>query len=169
MSYSVQTQVSIRAAAKLFISGEMDLYQNYPLQITEKILLEILDLSIDEILNIVDNNLYGTVADMKYIPQCGKLENVIKVPHYFMDNGTACADYSQIGFYLKQDIKSSLVANVKFGETHGKAASFLGIVECENKKICPSSFTYAFCSLDTDQQNELLVNYYLEYPSFKLF
>ena len=49
MSCSIPAQISIRAAAKLFIAGSMDLSYNYPAETAEKILLEVLDLSIEEI------------------------------------------------------------------------------------------------------------------------
>ena len=168
MIYSIPACISIRAAAKLFLSGNMDLSYNYPIGTAEKILLEIIDLTIEEVLIIIDDNTYGNIADVKYIPQFGKLENVGKITHYFKDNGTSCADYSQLGFYLKHDIKSSLGANVKFGETHGKASASLGLVLCEQKKICPSSFTHAFYSLNKDQQTELLKKLLFRIPIIQI-
>ena len=115
MGYSVTTSITPHAAAKLLLSNEIDITYNIQQDIVEKIFDELLSLTIDECLSIVDSNNYGNIADIKHIPQFGKIETLIRVPQYFVDKGHSSVDYPQLGFYLKPDINASLVANSKFG------------------------------------------------------
>lgn len=98
----------------------------------------------------------GLVADVKNIPQFGKIETILNVPSYFVSNGNCCVDYPQLGFFLKPDVTATLVANTKFGENHGKAASILGITNCIHKRIVPSALTYTFASLEHDKKEEII-------------
>lgn len=156
MDFSVQTSITSKAAAKLLISGEINIEGTWASNSARKVLDEILSLSIDDILKIIDCNNYGDVADVKNIPQFGKIETVINVPSYFVDNGNCCADYPQLGFFLKQDVNATLIANTKFGENHGKAASILGIVNCVHTRIVPSALTYSFVELNQNQKEEII-------------
>ena len=156
MGYWVEAAITPKAAAKLLISSEIDVLSNWNVNTARKVLDELMELSIDEILSIIDCNCYGDVADIKYIPQFGKIETIAKVTCYFVAQGQCCADYPQMGFYLKQDVNATLVANTKFGENHGKAAAILGIAACVDKRIVPSALTEAFCSLEEKAQDEIL-------------
>ena len=156
MDFSVPASITPKAAAKLLISGEIDVEGTWSSKSASKVLDELQALPIDDILKIVDCNTYGEVADMHSIPQFGKLESIINVPSYFVDNGNCCADYPQLGFYLKQDVDASLVANTKFGENHGKAASILGIANCVHRRIIPSALTYCFTELEYTQKEEII-------------
>lgn len=156
MDFSVQASISPSAAAKLLISGEIDIQEIWPLSAAQKVLEAVLRLSIDDFLSIIDENPYGSVADIKSIPQFGKFETVLNVPSYFVENGSCCADYPQLGFFLKPDVSATLAANTKFGENHGKAASILGVSSCVHQRIIPSALTYAFVNLDHDQKEEII-------------
>ena len=156
MGYLVEAAITPKAAAKLLISGEIDILSDWNVNTARKVLDELKALSIDEILSIIDCNCYGDVADVKHIPQFGKTETIAKVTCYFVAQGQCCADYPQMGFYLKQDVNATLVANTKFGENHGKAAAILGIAACVDKRIVPSALTKAFCSMGEREQEEVL-------------
>ena len=156
MDFSVQASITPSAAAKLLISGEIDVEGAWDPNAASKVIDALLVLSIDDILKIIDCHQYGEIADIKKIPQFGKIETVLHVPSYFVDNGNCCADYPQLGFYLKPDVTATLAANTKFGENHGKAASLLGIANCVHKRIIPSTLTYAFVNLDHDRKEEVV-------------
>ena len=156
MDFSIQTSITPSAAAKLLISGEIDVEGTWNPNAAQKVLDELLLLPIDDILRIIDGNPYGKVAEAKNIPQFGKIETILNVPSYFIDNGNCCADYPQLGFFLKPDVTATLVANTKFGENHGKAASILGIANCVHKRIVPSALTYAFVDFDNNLKIEII-------------
>lgn len=156
MAYWVNATITPKAAARLLISNEIDLSGTWDLSTSENIVTALIDLSIEEILHMIDCHPYGEIADYKYIPQFGKIDTIIRVPHYFKHEGKTCADYPQMGFYLKHDVNASLGANTKFGENYGKAAALLGIARCINKRFIPSSLTRYFCSLQQDKQIEVI-------------
>ena len=164
MGYSVLTSITPRAGAKLLISNEIDIMSNIPYNLTVNILDELADLTIKECLSIIDTNNYGKIADIKYIPQFGKVDTIFRVPYYFIENGQTSVDYARLGFYLKRDVNASLGANTKFGENHGKAASLLGLTDCIATRIVPSTFTNAFCSCDKDKQNEIALKLFFRIP-----
>jgi len=164
MSFSISTAITPHAAAKLLISNEIDISSALPLESSTKILDELLNLSIEECLSIIDQHPYGNVADAKSIPQFGKIETLRHVPHYFIEKGQTCVDYPQLGFYLKPDIHASLSANTKFGENHGKTVSLLGLAQCVNKRICPSALTNAFCSYSPEMQINIITKLFFRIP-----
>ena len=168
MGYSVTMPITPHAAAKLLISGEIDASAEIPNAMAHRILDEIINLSIEECLAIIDMNQYGDIAEVRYIPQFGKIETVFRVPYYFSVTGQPIADFPQIGFYLKQDVNASLGANTKFGENHGKVASLIGITSCVECKIVPSAFTYAFCSYDETKQREIAAKLFLRIPIIQI-
>lgn len=155
MGHWIDAEITSKAAAKLLISGEMSVAGQWGTGMAQKVLIELIRLPIEEILKIVDCNLYGNIVDIKYIPQFGKIDTIMRVPYYFQVLQQSSADYPQMGFYLKQDINANLMANTKFGENYGKAASILGVTSCANKRIMPSVFTEAFCELDCETQHEV--------------
>ena len=168
MDFFVQATITPKAAAKLLLSGEINLDAIWNEQTSKKVFDELLTLSIDEALDIVDRNTYGALADVHYVPQFGKLETVTDVPSYFVDTGTRCADYPQLGFFLKPDVNASLVANTKFGENHGKAAAILGIANCINKRIVPSALSYGFMDLNQDEQKEVVKKLLFKIPAVQI-
>lgn len=156
MSYWIEAAITPKAAAKLLLSSEIDITGRWKADAAQKVFLELLELPIEDILKIIDCNSYGNIADIKFIPQFGKVDTVIHVPYYFESQKQSSADYPQMGFFLKKDISATLVANTKFGENHGKAASILGLANCVNKRIVPSVFTGAFCELNSEIQKAVL-------------
>lgn len=164
MGSFVTTSITPHAAAKLLISNEIDIAADIPHDLALRILDELLGMTIEECLSIVDFNNYGDVADVKYIPQFGKTETLLRVPYYFIEKGQTCVDYPQLGFYLKSDINATLVANTKYGENHGKMMALLGLTNCVNKRIVPSAFTSAFCSYDADKQYEIILKLFFRIP-----
>ncbi len=164
MRYSVATSITPRAAAKMLISNEIDISSDIPYSEALKILDELRTLTVEECLSIVDFNNYGTVADIKHIPQFSKIEKLFRVPLYFIESGQMSVDYPQLGFYLKLDINASLVSNIKYGENHGKTTAILGLIDCNNTRFIPSAFTSAFCSFDEDKQREIMLRLFFRVP-----
>lgn len=156
MNFSVQASITPTVAAKLLISNDIAIDESWAPTSARKVLDALSLLQIDDFLQIIDSNHYGKIADIKSIPQFGRIETICNVPSYFMDSGSDCVDYPQLGFYLKQDASATLAANTKFGENHGKAASILGIANCVNKRIVPSALTYAFASLAPCEKDETI-------------
>lgn len=168
MGYMVEAAITPSAAAKLLISGEIDISTNWTLNTAKRVLDELLLMSIDDFINIVDLNSYGDIADIKAIPQFGKIDTVMRVPSFFVQKGETCTDYPQMGFFLKEDINATLLAKTKFGENHGKAASILGIARCVDRRICPSALSRAFCSYSREQQRELVVRLFFRIPIIQI-
>lgn len=164
MSFAVRTSISPKAAAKLLISNEMDLDDTWSNGVAEKVISELLELSTEDIFRIIDSNSFGLTAEAKYIPQFGKIDTVIGVPSYFAQTGSNCADYPQLGLYLKKDATASLVANTKFGENHGKAASIMGMACCVDRRIIPSALSFAFCEMSTEQKHEVALRLLFRIP-----
>lgn len=164
MGFSIKAAITPKAAARLLISGEIDLTEKWLVDDAQKVFDELLSMSVGEFLQIADSNHYGDIADIKFIPQFGKIETLIKVPSCFVDNGKSSLDYPQLGFYLKNDIDATLAANTKFGENHGKATSILGITSCINKRIIPSALTFAFLAYDTQQQDQIIKRLFFRIP-----
>jgi len=160
----LNVSITPRAAAKLVLSGEIDLLEKWNTIAAQDVLLAISKLSVTDILGIVDSNLYGNVADPKSIPQFGKLETIPKVPSIFLDQGLLCIDYPQLGFYLKRDVNATLVANTKFGENHGKVATMLGLIGCVKKRFVLSSLTEAFYIADDELKNQVLNRLWFRIP-----
>ena len=168
MNYSITTNITPKCAAKLLLLGELDLSSDIPLDDACVILKELMLLSTKDILNIVDSSRYGNEADVKYIPQFGKIETISEVPKYFQKYGCRCADYAQIGFYLKNDLNATLCANTKFGENHGKVAALLGVVDCKNSRICPTFLTSAFCTFSDEDQQKILSKLFFRIPIIQI-
>lgn len=153
MICSVCAAVTPRAAARLLLSGEIDLTEQWPDRTAGAVLEQLLLLPAAELLWMVDRSPYGAVADVKDIPQFGRLETLERVPDYFAETGQSCVDYAQLGFFLKKDVEAKLQANVKFGENHGKGAALLGLVNCVSARFVPSALSKAFCALPPDQRD----------------
>lgn len=164
MSYSISTAITPAAAARLIISGEIDLTGNWTQRGAKSVLHELLAIPFCELLQIVDHSQYGAIAEAKMIPQFSKIDTLIKVPYYFSNKGCPCADYAQLGFFLKRDPDAKLAANIKFGETYGKGASLLGIVNCIDQRFCPSVLSNAFCDLDYQEQEAIICRLLFRVP-----
>lgn len=168
MNFSVTVNITPKTAAKLLLSGELDLASNLSLECVCNILNELMRLSTKELLGIVDNSRYGNDADVRYIPQFGKIDTIAEVPTYFEKYGNRCADCPQLGFYLKNDLSATLVANTKFGENHGKAASLLGIVDYQDNRFCPTFLTSAFCTFSKEDQQKILSKLFFRVPIIQI-
>ena len=160
----INASITPKAAARLVLSGEIDLSEKWSAVAAREVLLAISKLSITDILEIVDGNPYGNVADVKKIPQFGKLETVLKVPAIFFEKGLLCIDYPQLGFYLKRDVNATLVANTKFGENHGKVASMLGLIDCVEKRFVLSALTESFYLADDELKQQVLNRLWFRIP-----
>lgn len=168
MDYSVTSKITPKAAARLLISGEIELPNALSPNVAEKVFDALLNLPIDDFLKIVDTNAYGSLAESKDIPQFGNIDTLVNVPSYFLSSGTSCADYPQLGFFLKQDVYSNLNANTKFGENHGKAMATLGMINCINKRFYPNAFSIPFCNLDTTQKISLVNRLFFRIPIIQI-
>lgn len=164
MGFVVHADITPRAAARLLLSGEIDLAGLWLPAVVGKTFDELLELSMDEILQMIDHNPYGQVAEVRHIPQFGKLDTVMRVPYYFVHTGQTRSDYAQLGFFLKNNITASLSANTKFGENHGKAAALIGIADCVDKRIVLSALTDPFCALDHEKQEMIFTRLLFRIP-----
>ena len=152
---NVNVSVTARAAARLLLSGEMDLTGHWPDRMAEEVLEKLLRLPVEELIEVADWSPCGMVADVKEIPQFAKIEMVEKVPAYFTQTGQPSVDYAQLGFYLRGDQAAKLDAKIKFGENHGKGAALLGLAVCTNARIRPSSLSGVFAALPPERQRAL--------------
>lgn len=168
MKYCISAKITPLAATKLLLTGEMDLSDFSCCNQIEKVWECLLEMPIEQILHIVDCNLLCEVADVKCIPQFGRIETLNRVPYYFCDRSTSSADYAQLGFYLKNDLSATLDANIKYGENNGKGASLLGIVNCMDKRIVPSVLTESFCTLSSEKQQEALLRLLFRIPIIQI-
>jgi len=168
MSYPISASISSSAAAKLVITGDISLDTQWPDLQADTVLFELCKLSADDLLFLADQSSYCEIADIRGVPQFGKIETLFNVPSCFSELGISSVDYVQLGLFLKKDVTSSLNANRKFGENHGKAASFLGIVNCINSRFIPSSLTFAFCALDQKMQNEVIKRLLFRLPIIQI-
>lgn len=164
MKYSLKTSITSSAGAKLLLSNEICLKETWPLPSAKAVLNELLLLQIRDFLILVDNHRYGCAVNVQCIPQFGKIENLAKVPYYFVETGEERTDYAQLGFYLKKDVHAKLNSNIKFGENHGKGAALLGLVNCINSRITPSSLSRAFCTYPYKTQEEIIMRLFFRIP-----
>ena len=168
MAYPIRASITPKAAAKMIISGELDLDDQWGVEDAAMVLDEIVALQVEECLHIVDSHMHCKIADVKYIPQFGKIERLKEVPLCFVEMGVSSVDYPQLGFFLKKDIMAKLDANTKFGENYGKGAAMLGLVNCKNNRIVPSCLTQAYCALPCDKQKELIKKLYFRIPIIQI-
>lgn len=169
MDCSIKSYITPRSAAKLLIADEIDLLTAWSNKETKYILDSLLKLSTDELLSIVDTNRHGIKADVKYIPQFGKIETILCIPRMMYEKGKNNLDYAQLGLLLKNDPYATLDANMKFGENHGKIAAMTGIVTNIEHHIVPSSLTKPLVELySEDEQYEILRRLFLRVPIIQI-
>lgn len=143
LAFTVQANITPKAAVKLVLTNDIQLNCYWHNTQAMAILTELLDMSIDEFLAIVDCISPWEQIDSATLPQFGSLETVLRVPEILVQKGVDGFTVAQLGFYLKGDINATQGANAKFGENHGKGASFLGLACHEDGKICFSALTGA--------------------------
>lgn len=158
MDHYVEIKVRPKTAAILLITGELDANDSGLVRNADQVLDELNCLTVDELLELVDNHTYCVSALVGECPHFGKLEILLDVPKKILENGHC--SYAQLGVLLKGHAQDSYDSNRKYGEFYGKTASFLGLVrletdDCENG-FSPSSLTTAFCNKDY-QTKEMLV------------
>lgn len=168
MAYPIRASITPKAAAKIIISGELDLDEQWGIDEATLVLDEIAALQVSECLSVVDSHMHCKTADVKYIPQFGKIEKIMEVPLCFKEMGTSSVDYPQLGFFLKKDVMAKLDANTKFGENYGKGAAMLGLVNCKSNRIVPSCLTQAYCELPYDKQKNLIQKLYFRIPIIQI-
>lgn len=168
MIFSVPANITAKTAAKLIISGEMDLDTQWSFQTTQQVLNEVLNLSIDELLQIVDQHNWGTQADVKCVPQFGKIETIIKVPTCFSKIEQNSIDFAHLGLCLKNDPAGKLSAHMKYGENHGKVTSLIGLTNPTKGHINYSPITDVFCSLDEATKRKLVIRLFFRIPVIQI-
>ena len=168
MIFSVPANITAKTAAKLFISGEMDLDTQWSFQTTQQILNEVLNLSIEELLQIVDQHKWGTQADVRYVPQFNNIDIFLKVPECFSKMEQNCIDFAQLGFCLKNDPAARLDANYKFGDNYGKPICTIGLANLTTGHINYSSITEVFCSLDELTKRKLVIRLFFRMPVIQM-
>ena len=152
MAFTIQANISPKAAVKLILTNDIQLNCYWHNTQALSILNEILAFEIDEILNLVDCVAPWQQVESASLPQFGSIDMVLRVPEMLVQKGVNGFTVAQLGFYLKNDPSATNLANSKFGENHGKGASFLGLACHEEGKICFSALTGALCHMDRADQ-----------------
>lgn len=156
MAYTFNANITSKAAARLLIMNEISLEDYWQQKQAETLLDELSNLSVDEVLAIIDCIEPQLQIDSATLPQFGSLETLIRVPEIMVSRGMDCLSYTQLGFYLKGDLEAKQAANAKYGETHGKGACQLGFAVCHNSKICFGALTNAFNSIGSFEEQHYL-------------
>lgn len=168
MIFSVPANITAKTAAKLIISGEMDLDTQWSFQTTQQVLNEVLNLSMDELLQIVDQHNWGTQADVRYVPQFNNFDTFLKVPECFSKMEQNCIDFAQLGFCLKNDPTATLSSNYKFGDNYGKPVCTIGLTNLTTGHINYSPITEFFCSLDEVTKRKLAIRLFFRMPVIQM-
>lgn len=164
MKYSISAVISPEAAAKLVFSNDIDLTDGWTFEQSSKVIDAILQLRIDDILRMIDEK-EDVFLDTNEIPQFGSVESIENVPFVLSGTGIQYLSYAQLGYYLKKDVNAKLVANVKFGENHGKGASLIGIAQCKDGQFACSALSLGFCKItDPSIRREIIVRLFLRIP-----
>lgn len=144
MAFTFNADITPKAAARLLISNDISIEGYWHTKQAETLLDELLRLKVEEILKIIDSLDAETKIDSATLPQFGSLEMLIRVPEVMISTGLDGLSYTQLGFYLKDDVNAKQSANAKYGETHGKGACQLGFANCQSSKIHFGALTNAF-------------------------
>ena len=168
MTFAIPAKITTKAAAKLIISGDIDLDNQWSFQTTQEVLHELLKLSIEELLQVVAQHNWGLQADVKDVPQFGKIETIIKVPDCFSKIEQNTIDFACLGLCLKNNPTGKLTAHIKYGENHGKTASLIGLTNLTRGHINYSSITDAFCLLDESTKRKLVIRLFFRIPVIQI-
>lgn len=144
----ISAKISSKAAVRLLIMNEIDISAYWQTKHADALLEELYNTDISEFLRIIDSIEPQTIFDSTDIPQFGSLETLIRIPETMISKGIDGLSYTQLGFFLKGDIKAKQSANSKYGETHGKGACQLGLAECQKSKIHFGALTNAFHAIE---------------------
>ena len=156
MSCLINAKISSKAAVRLLVMNEIDISYYWQTKQAEALLEELYYTDVSELLRIIDFIDPQTSFDSSTIPQFGSLKTLIRIPETMISKGIDGLSYTQLGFFLKEDIKAKPSANAKYGETHGKGACQLGLAECKKGKIHFGALTNAFNSIH-DQNRQLRI------------
>lgn len=162
MDCFINVSATDKGVAKLVLLGDLDLTKEWGIDKSEKVLYAFRNLDMREVLGLIDSTPERTI-EADFIPQFGSKESLMKVPMLVLNSGRL--NYGQLGFALKQDLDSSITANIKFGENHGKGASLLGLVNCSKGTFTPSSLTNGFVLInDYSVKEEIVIKLFLRIP-----
>ena len=148
MGYTINAHVTPSAAVRLLIMNDLSLNGYWNMKQAETILDQLYETEIVELLKIVDFIEPTQEINSSTLPQFGSLETLIRVPEVLVSTGIDGLSYTQLGFYLKGDIRAKQGSNQKYGETHGKGACQLGITYCDNNKVRFGALTNAFHGIE---------------------
>lgn len=150
MEYAINAQITPAAALKLLVMNEIAVDGYWPNKQAETLLSEIESTPISEYLKVIDFMPPVEYVNSATLPQFGSLEMLIRVPDILVATGMDGLSYTQLGFFLKEDVSAKQSANAKYGETHGKGACQLGFTVCNNSKVHFGALTNAFCAISDD-------------------
>ena len=164
MNEYLSVGVTEKGIARLIVMGEMELKANLSHTDARKIIRNIIEMPVEELLAYVDVSVLQGSFNASEIPQFGRMETLYMIPKIYKQRGMAELDYPQLGLYLKNDPTSSLGANTKYGENHGKVAAQLGVLILEDCKLYPSCLTDAILSLEIQEQEVLFAKLCFRIP-----
>lgn len=160
----IQVQVTRKKAAELFITGELNITNDWHVENVRAVMNELQKLDINELLEIVDNQHISHTINASDIPQFGSSDTIRTVPIEICKSGLSSMNYAQLGFNLRKDPDASVGANLKYGETHGKGAYMAGLVDIVDKRVQRTALTYWYSLLEnSDEQRDLIRRLYFRF------
>lgn len=161
----INASITPKAAVRLLISNELDIRGYWETEQAERLLDELYDTRVDELLRVIDCMEPLMQVDSITLPQFGSIDTLIRVPEVLASTGIDGLSYGQLGFYLKNDSGDTYTTIYKFGENHGKGASLLGVTVCENHKIYFGALTNTFYGIgDKAKQYALMQKLFFRIP-----
>lgn len=158
MSNQVEIRTTPKTAAILLLTNQMALDCTLPKGQAEAILREVLNINLDELVRAIDLTPHIPIIDSTNIPQFGLTKTLAQVPEKICNSPLNEMNYAQLGLALLNKCDSSLSALTKYGETHGKGAYLLGLIDKPIKrggKFTPNAITKEFLLFNTSEQEEL--------------
>ena len=152
LEYTINAKITPKSAVRLLIMNEIAIDGYWQAIQAEKLLNELGNMSIAELLKIIDFIEPLEQVDSLSLPQFGSLKTLIRVPEIMIVTGMDGLSYSQLGFYLKNDVTAKQMAIAKYGETHGKGVCQLGIAQCQDSKIHFGVLTNAFHAIPDENK-----------------
>lgn len=171
MKFTINSYITAQAAARLLITGDLDLFTKWSHEQSKSVLDEILNIKVDDLISIIDasRKTMPSEIDSSNIPQFGKVDTILRVPKVMLEENATNIDYVQMGFLLKKDPYASVQANQKYGENHGKIAAQLGLINCVEKRFVPSTITDAFVKgYSEEEQLRIVTRLFVRIPLVKI-
>lgn len=154
MSNMVNALISSNTAARLLFTNDIDISScSWSVAQSETVLHAVLKMDIVDMLDIIDRCKNIDLCPAK-VPQFSSVEQLIRIPFIFKNNRIRTMTFCQLGLYLRNDPSAKVGALLKYGETHGKGASFIGLSCVMEGDIVPSSLTDGFCEFSDDKEQK---------------